>query len=65
FLPSADAAPLLFPNPGVTAAETFRYPEQGLHLAAWGAAAGTAVSAMSSANAAVTMVLILHAATPL
>ncbi|MFJ7332996.1 M56 family metallopeptidase [Streptomyces sp. NPDC101110] len=34
-------------------------------LAAWGAAAGTAVSAMSSANAAVTMVLILHAATPL
>ncbi|MFJ4276673.1 M56 family metallopeptidase [Streptomyces massasporeus] len=34
-------------------------------LAAWGAAAGTAISAMSSANAAVTMVLILHAATPL
>ncbi|MEW2808981.1 M56 family metallopeptidase [Streptomyces massasporeus] len=34
-------------------------------LAAWGAAAGTAASAMSSANAAVTMVLILHAATPL
>ncbi|MFJ7176199.1 M56 family metallopeptidase [Streptomyces massasporeus] len=34
-------------------------------LAAWGAAAGTALSAMSSANAAVTMVLILHAATPL
>ena len=34
-------------------------------LAAWGAAAGTAVSAMSSANAAVTMVLILYAATPL
>ncbi|MFI6012643.1 M56 family metallopeptidase [Streptomyces sp. NPDC051243] len=34
-------------------------------LAAWGAAAGTAVSAMSSANAAVTMFLILHAATPL
>ncbi|MFD5234518.1 M56 family metallopeptidase [Streptomyces qaidamensis] len=33
--------------------------------AAWGAAAGTAVSAMSSANSAVTMVLILHAATPL
>ncbi|MET9872675.1 M56 family peptidase, partial [Streptomyces sp. NPDC006386] len=29
------------------------------------AAAGTAVSAMSSANSAVTMVLILHAATPL
>ncbi|GAA4055936.1 M56 family metallopeptidase [Streptomyces shaanxiensis] len=34
-------------------------------LAAWGAAAGTAVSAMSSANSAVTMVLILRAATPL
>ncbi|MGA5896106.1 M56 family metallopeptidase [Streptomyces venetus] len=34
-------------------------------LAAWAAAAGTAVSAMSSANSAVTMVLILHAATPL
>ncbi|MFF7871602.1 M56 family metallopeptidase [Streptomyces qaidamensis] len=33
--------------------------------AAWGAAAGTAVSAMSSANSAVTMVLILYAATPL
>ncbi|MBQ1092659.1 M56 family metallopeptidase [Streptomyces sp. B93] len=34
-------------------------------LAAWGAAVGTAVSAMSSANSAVTMFLILHAATPL
>ncbi|WP_405956537.1 M56 family metallopeptidase [Streptomyces phaeochromogenes] len=34
-------------------------------LAAWGAAVGTAVSALSSANSAVTMVLILHAATPL
>ncbi|MDT0404661.1 MULTISPECIES: M56 family metallopeptidase [Streptomyces] len=34
-------------------------------LAVWGAAAGTAVSAMSSANSAVTMVLILYAATPL
>jgi Zn-dependent protease with chaperone function len=34
-------------------------------LAAWGAAAGTAVSALSSANAAVTLVLILHAATPI
>ncbi|MFH8470289.1 M56 family metallopeptidase [Streptomyces sp. NPDC017991] len=34
-------------------------------LAAWGAAAGTAVSALSSANSAVTMVLILYAATPL
>ncbi|MGW3647779.1 M56 family metallopeptidase [Streptomyces sp. NPDC000878] len=34
-------------------------------LATWGAAAGTAVSAMSSANSAVTMIFILHAATPL
>ncbi|MCX5088376.1 M56 family metallopeptidase [Streptomyces sp. NBC_00365] len=34
-------------------------------LAAWGAAVGRLVSAMSSANSAVTMVLILHAATPL
>ncbi|GGR91976.1 membrane protein [Streptomyces humidus] len=34
-------------------------------LAVWGAAAGAAVSAMSSANAAVTMLVILHAATPL
>ncbi|MFJ8112517.1 M56 family metallopeptidase [Streptomyces sp. NPDC096132] len=34
-------------------------------LAVWGAAAGTAVSAMSSANSAVTMLLILRAATPL
>ncbi|MEV0321681.1 M56 family metallopeptidase [Streptomyces sp. NPDC050658] len=34
-------------------------------LAVWCAAAGTAVSAMSSANSAVTMVLILRAATPL
>ncbi|WP_411152683.1 M56 family metallopeptidase [Streptomyces sp. A30] len=36
-----------------------------LGLAAWGAAVGTAISALSSANSAVTMVLILHAATPL
>ncbi|WP_411150525.1 M56 family metallopeptidase [Streptomyces sp. A30] len=34
-------------------------------LAAWAAAVGTAVSALSSANSAVTMVLILYAATPL
>lgn len=34
-------------------------------LAAWGAATGTAVSALSSANSAVTMALILYAATPL
>ncbi|MFE3636123.1 M56 family metallopeptidase [Streptomyces cellostaticus] len=33
-------------------------------LAAWGAAVGTAVSAMSSANSAVTMYLVLEAATP-
>ncbi|MFF5933628.1 M56 family metallopeptidase [Streptomyces sp. NPDC012508] len=34
-------------------------------LAAWGAAAGTTVSALSSANSAVTLFLILKAATPL
>lgn len=34
-------------------------------LAVWGAAAGALVSAMSSANSAITLVLILHAATPL
>ncbi len=34
-------------------------------LAAWGAAAGAVMSAMSSANSAVTMALILYAATPL
>ncbi|QNE76247.1 M48 family metalloprotease [Streptomyces finlayi] len=34
-------------------------------LAAWGAAAGTTVSALSSANAAVTLFFILHAATPM
>ncbi|WP_149827609.1 M56 family metallopeptidase [Streptomyces tailanensis] len=34
-------------------------------LAAWGAAAGTVVSALSSANSAVTMAFILYAATPL
>ncbi|WP_328437176.1 M56 family metallopeptidase [Streptomyces sp. NBC_00444] len=34
-------------------------------VAAWTAAAGTAISALSSANSAVTMALILHAATPL
>ncbi|MFD3584590.1 M56 family metallopeptidase [Streptomyces sp. NPDC058683] len=37
----------------------------GAGLAVWGAAAGTLVSAMSSANSAVTLVLILRAATPL
>ncbi|MFE5191421.1 M56 family metallopeptidase [Streptomyces sp. NPDC056628] len=55
-------AALLGPEPVVR-----RWPSlfTAVGLAAWCAAAGTAVSAMSSANAAVTMVLILHAATPL
>ncbi|NUP38264.1 MAG: M56 family peptidase, partial [Streptomyces sp.] len=34
-------------------------------LAAWIAAAGTAASALSSANAAVALFLVLQAATPL
>ncbi|MEU0410024.1 M56 family metallopeptidase [Streptomyces griseorubiginosus] len=34
-------------------------------VAAWTAAAGTAMSAMSSANSALTLALLLHAATPL
>jgi len=34
-------------------------------LAAWGAAVGTTASALSSANSAVTLFLILHAATPM
>lgn len=34
-------------------------------LAAWGATAGTTVSALSSANATVTLFFILHAATPM
>ncbi|MET9323877.1 M56 family metallopeptidase [Streptomyces sp. NPDC003038] len=34
-------------------------------LAAWGAAAGTTASALSSANSAITLFFILHAATPL
>lgn len=34
-------------------------------LAAWGAAVGAALSATSSANSAVSMTLILYAATPL
>ncbi|MYV71692.1 M56 family peptidase, partial [Streptomyces sp. SID2131] len=32
-------------------------------LAAWGAAFGTTVSALSSANSAVTLYFVLHAAT--
>ncbi|WP_435212737.1 M56 family metallopeptidase [Streptomyces sp. bgisy034] len=55
-------AALLGPAPVVR-----RWPSlfTSVGLAAWCAAVGTAVSAMSSANSAVTMVLILHAATPL
>ncbi|MCG7524608.1 M56 family peptidase, partial [Streptomyces sp. OfavH-34-F] len=34
-------------------------------LAAWTATAGTTVSALSSANATVTLFLVLHAATPM
>ncbi|MET9394133.1 M56 family metallopeptidase [Streptomyces sp. NPDC006624] len=55
-------AALLGPAPAV---RTWPPVSTSVGLAAWGAAAGTAVSAMSSANSAVTMVLILHAATPL
>ncbi|WP_338775870.1 M56 family metallopeptidase [Streptomyces sp. DG1A-41] len=55
-------AALLGPPPAV---RTWPPVFTSVGLAAWGAAAGTAVSAMSSANSAVTMVLILHAATPL
>lgn len=55
-------AALLGPAPVVR-----RWPSlfTSVGLALWCAAVGTAVSAMSSANSAVTMVLILHAATPL
>ncbi|MFI6931956.1 M56 family metallopeptidase [Streptomyces sp. NPDC050287] len=55
-------AALLAPAPALP-----RWPSMftSVGLAAWGAAAGTAVSALSSANSAVTMVLVLHAATPL
>ncbi|MGI5423987.1 M56 family metallopeptidase [Streptomyces sp. CA-179760] len=55
-------AALLGPAPAV---RTWPPAFTSVGLAAWGAAVGTAVSAMSSANSAVTMVLILHAATPL
>ncbi|MFD6431138.1 M56 family metallopeptidase [Streptomyces venezuelae] len=55
-------AALLAPAP---AAATRPSVFTGVGLALWSAAFGTAVSAMSSANAAVTMVLILRAATPL
>ncbi|WJV50229.1 M48 family metalloprotease [Streptomyces flavofungini] len=55
-------AALLGPAP---AARTRPSLFTAMGLALWGAACGTAVSAMSSANAAVTMVLVLRAATPL
>ncbi|MFH8797726.1 M56 family metallopeptidase [Streptomyces sp. NPDC017941] len=55
-------AALLAPAP---AARTRPSLFTGVGLALWGAACGTAVSAMSSANAAVTTVLVLRAATPL
>lgn len=55
-------AALLAPAP---AARTWPSAFTSVGLAAWGAAAGALVSAMSSANSAVTLFLILHAATPL
>ncbi|MBZ6227202.1 M56 family metallopeptidase [Streptomyces olivaceus] len=55
-------AALLGPAPAV---RTWPPVFTSVGLAAWGAAAGTAMSAMSSANAAVTMFLILRTATPL
>ncbi|MER5467755.1 M56 family metallopeptidase [Streptomyces sp. NPDC002685] len=54
-------AALLAPAP---AARSLPSVFTAVGLAAWGAAVGTLVSAMSSANSAVTMFLILHAATP-
>ncbi|WP_330280341.1 MULTISPECIES: M56 family metallopeptidase [unclassified Streptomyces] len=53
-------AALLRPAP---AARIWPPAGTGIGLAAWAAAVGTAVSAMSSANSAVTMIRILHAAT--
>ncbi|MEU5705284.1 MULTISPECIES: M56 family metallopeptidase [Streptomyces] len=55
-------AALLAPAP---VARTWPSAFTSVGLAAWGAAAGALVSAMSSANSAVTLFLILHAATPL
>ncbi|MFV0132521.1 M56 family metallopeptidase [Streptomyces sp. HMX87] len=55
-------AALLGPAP---ATRTWPSVFTGVGVAAWLAAAGTAVSAMASANSAVTMVFVLHAATPL
>ncbi|MFF8594269.1 M56 family metallopeptidase [Streptomyces sp. NPDC015220] len=55
-------AALLAPAPAVR-----RWPplSTAVGAAAWGAAAGAVVSAMSSANSAVTLFLVLQAATPL
>ncbi|MEU6665709.1 M56 family metallopeptidase [Streptomyces sp. NPDC046727] len=55
-------AALLAPAP---VARTWPSAFTPVGLAAWGAAAGALVSAMSSANSAVTLFRILHAATPL
>ncbi|MEV7991912.1 M56 family metallopeptidase [Streptomyces sp. NPDC086077] len=55
-------AALLGPAP---ATRTWPSAFTAVGVAAWTAAAGTAVSAMSSANSAVTLIFILHAATPL
>ncbi|MFF3286032.1 M56 family metallopeptidase [Streptomyces sp. NPDC003023] len=55
-------AALLEPAP---AAHVWPSPSTTVGLAAWGAAAGTTVSALSSANSAVTLFFILKAATPL
>ncbi|MFF3328955.1 M56 family metallopeptidase [Streptomyces sp. NPDC002888] len=55
-------AALLAPAP---ATRTWPSAFTAVGMAAWTAAAGTAVSAMSSANAALTLAFILHAATPL
>ncbi|RII09191.1 Protease HtpX [Streptomyces sp. YIM 130001] len=56
-------AALLGPAPAAHAWPPSVFTAAG--LAAWAAAGGTVLSAMSSANSAVTMVLLLHAATPL
>ncbi|MCE0446587.1 hypothetical protein LT493_23940 [Streptomyces tricolor] len=55
-------AALLAPAP---AARTWPSAFTSVGLAAWGAAARALVSAMSSANSAVTLFLVLQAATPL
>ncbi|MDH2387773.1 M56 family metallopeptidase [Streptomyces sp. HNM0663] len=55
-------AALLAPAP---AAGSWPPVRTAVGLAAWGAAAGAAVSALSSANSAVTLFLVLRAATPL